>query len=205
MSTTSLLAECQRLWPIAQIVPARKTEVYAVAKRLIEPAAKARYQAISGTTAVPWQVIAVIHEREADQDFDCQLGQGDPLDEVSRHIPRGRGPFFNHPSDPPGQDAFYRAAVDALQNCPPYAARWTNWTAPGACTLLIDYNGDGYERYHNEVSPYIWGATTVEEEGKYVSDGHWSAGVWDTQIGCAAMLKAMMDLDPSIKFAEAAA
>jgi hypothetical protein len=60
-----------------------------------------------------------IHEREASQRWDRQLGQGDPLNQVSTHTPKGRGPFFNHPTDPPGQDAFYRGAVDALTNCPP--------------------------------------------------------------------------------------
>jgi lysozyme family protein len=99
------------------------------------------------------------------------------------------------------QDAFYRAAVDALQNCAPYAARWKDWTAGGTLTLLILYNGTGYEDYHHEISPYDWGATDQEEEGKYTGDGKYSANVWDTQIGCAAMLKAMMALDPSIQFA----
>jgi lysozyme family protein len=154
---------------------------------------------------VPWWVIAVIHECEADQDFNCQLGQGDPLDRPSRHVPRGRGPFFNHPDDPPGQDAFYRGAVDALQNCPPYAAKWTDWSAGGTLTLLELYNGTGYDDYHHEDSPYDWGATDQEEKGKYVGDGQYNPNAWDTQVGCAAMLKAMMVLDPTIEMPEAMA
>jgi hypothetical protein len=36
--------------------------------------------------------------------------------------------------------------------------------------------------------------------GKYVGDGEYSAHAWDTQLGCAAMIKQMMALDPSITF-----
>lgn len=189
------------LWKVAKILPSRQAEVDKVAARLCAPEAKARYQEIEKATGVPWFVIAVIHEREADQDFNDQLGQGDPLNKISKHVPRGRGPFFNHPDDPPLQDAFYRGAVDALTNCPPYAARWKDWTAGGALTLLVLYNGTGYFDYHNEPSPYDWGATDQERWGKYVGDGQYSAHVWDSQIGCAAMLKSMMVLDPSITFA----
>src|ERR1700748_3068723 len=98
----ALKAKYAALFEKAQILPARLNEVNKVAARLVRPAAKARYQVISQTTGVPWFVIAVIHEREADQDFTRQLGQGDPLNQVSRHVPRGRGPWFDHPNDPPG-------------------------------------------------------------------------------------------------------
>lgn len=191
-------------WAQCQILPNRQHEVASVARRLCDADARARYQAIALATNVPWFIIAVIHEREAGgpPHFDKQLGQGDPLIAVSRHVPRGRGPFLNHPDDAPLQDAFFRGAVDALVNCPPQAARWTDWSAGGALTILELYNGTGYEDYHNEPSPYDWGATSIEQRGKYVADGKWSATVWDTQVGCAAMLKAMMAIDPSIAFAD---
>jgi lysozyme family protein len=199
-----LTAANEALWKIAKILPSRQAEVTAVAKRLCAAEAKTRYQAISAATGVPWFIIAVIHEREASQNFNCQLGQGDPLDQISRHVPRGMGPYLNHPNDPPGQDAFYRCAVDVLKNSAPFAARWTDWTAGGSLTLLILYNGTGYYFYHHEASPYDWGATDQEQRGKYIGDGKYSALAWDTQIGCAAMLKEMMVLDTSIEFAKAA-
>lgn len=191
-------------WQTCQITPKRQAEVSAVASRLAAPAAKARYQAIEKATGVPWAVVAVIHEREANQNWNAQLGQGDPLNQVSRHVPRGRGPFLFHPGDVPGNDAFQRGAVDALMNCPPQAGHWTDWTIGGALTLLILYNGVGYEAYHAEPSPYDWGATSIEQRGKYTGDGSFDASVWDVQIGCAAMLKGMMAIDPSIQFAVAA-
>lgn len=193
----ALTAANEALWKIAKILPSRLAEVNRVAVRLCAPAAKSRYQEIALTTGVPWFIIAVIHEREASQDFNCQLGQGDPLNQVSRHIPRGRGPFTAHD----GHDEFYWGAVDALENCQPYPARWKDWSAGGSLTLLITYNGTGYWFYHNhEPSPYDWGATDQEVRGKYTADGQFSSVAWDTQIGCAAMLKAMMLIDPTIKF-----
>ena len=196
----ALIARNEALWAKAKILPNRLTEVQKVAARLCAPTAKARYQEITNATGVPWFIIAVIHEREASQDFTKQLGQGDPLNQPSRHVPRGRGPFFNHPNDPPLQDAFYRGAIDALENCPPYAARWKDWSAGGCLTLTTLYNGTGYEDFHHENSPYDWGATDQEQRGKYVGDGNFDLNAWDTQVGCAAMLKAMVAIDSSIQF-----
>jgi len=204
MTTAQLIVKNAGLWQKATILPGRAAEVHAVAVRLCAPVAKARYLLISTATGVPWFVIAVIHEREASQNFFCSIAQGDPLDKPSRHVPRGRGPFFNHPTDLPGQDAFYRGALDALDNCAPYATKWKDWTAGGALTLLELYNGTGYDDYHNEDTPYDWGATSEEQRGKYTGDSQFDPGSWDTQIGCAAMIKAMQALDPSVVFATAA-
>src|SRR5450631_3672478 len=81
-----------------------------VARRLL--AAKARYQTVAARTGVPWFVIAVIHEREASQDWAGSLAQGDPWNRVSVHVPAGRGPFRS----------WEEAAVDALVNCTPHTA-----------------------------------------------------------------------------------
>lgn len=86
-----------------------------VAKRLV--AAKGRYQAVAARTGVPWPFIAVVHEREASQNWRTQLGQGDPLDMVSVHVPRGRGPF----------KTWEDGAYDALVNCSPFASRNKDW------------------------------------------------------------------------------
>lgn len=185
-----LIQQNTQRWAKCEVLPARCVAARTVALRLVAPIAKERYQAVGQVTHVPWWAIAVIHQREADQDWSANIAQGDPFDKISRHVPRGRGPF----------KSWHDAAVDALTKCAPFAARWTNWTAGGALTILELYNGTGYEDYHHEASPYIWGATNLEEEGKYVGDGEYSAKVWDTQLGCAAMLKKMMELDSTIQF-----
>ena len=183
----------QMRWNKCVITPSRLAEVNIIARNLVSSLAKARYQDISELTKVPWWVIAVIHERECSQNWMGGLAQGDPWNQVSIHQPRGIGPF----------KSFQDAAVYALTRAPPYAARWSDWSAGGTLTLLEQYNGLGYEQY-NEPSPYNFGATNIEQPGKYIADGRYSATTWDTQLGCAAMLKAMMVLDPSIKFDGAA-
>jgi lysozyme family protein len=191
----ALTARNAARWANAVLV--RAPEFGPVAKRLC--AAKARYQTISDATGVPWFAIAVIHEREASQRFDRQLGQGDPLNQVSTHDPAGRGPFFDHPNDPPGQDAFYRGALDALTDCEPYAARWRDWSAGGTMTLLEQYNGLGYAA-KGLPSPYVWSGTDQYRSGKYVADHVFDPNVVDSQLGCAGLIKAMMAIDPTIAF-----
>ena len=158
---------------------------------------------------MPWWFIAITSEREygpdrhGNQRWNCQLGQGDPLNAPSIHIPKGMGPYLDHPGDTtPGNDAWTRCCLEVLIDSAPNAALWTDWSIGGALTLWILDNGIGYEKYHDEPSPYDWGATTIEQRGKYSGDRQFSANMWDTQIGCAAMLMGMMAIDPSITFTE---
>src|SRR6186713_958744 len=160
-----------------------------VARRLIAPNAKARYQPVSAKTGVPWAVIAVIHERECSQDWAGSLAQGDPWNRISVHVPAGRGPFRS----------WEDAAIDALVNCNPLAARNKDWSIGGTLTMLEQYNGLGYAS-RGRPSPYIWSGTDQYSSGKYVRDGVYDPNVVDTQPGCAGLLMAMMVLDPSITF-----
>lgn len=190
LTVPQLIAENAARWGACKILPVRGAEANKVARRLCATIAKDIYLDIAQRTGVPWFVIAVIHEREAGGDFSRSLAQGDPWNAVSWHVPKGRGPFAN----------FAAAAIDALTECPPHAALWKDWTAGGALTLLEEYNGLGYEEYHAEASPYIWGGTDQQQRGKYIGDHLFDASRWDSQLGCAALLKAMMALDPSVKF-----
>src|SRR5262249_20516681 len=74
----------------------------------------------------------------------------------------------------------------------------SDWTLEKSLQWQEKYNGWGYF-YRGIPSPYVWGATSVQQPRKFVSDGVWSSTTMDRQIGCAAMLKGMMALDPSIK------
>jgi hypothetical protein len=74
--------------------PKRQAEVNGVVVRLVAPAAKARYQAVSkAVCATPdrWPVVAVINEREAGGRWDRQLGRGDPWRSLDP-CPVGEGP-----------------------------------------------------------------------------------------------------------------
>lgn len=164
-----------------------------LARHLVAPNAKARYQAVSAKTGVPWAVIAVIHHRECSQDWSGSLAQGDPWSRVSVHVPAGRGPFRS----------WEEAAIDALVNCAPYAARNRDWSIGRTLTKLEQYNGLGYAA-RGRPSPYIWSGTDQYRSGKYVRDGVYDPNVVDRQPGCAGLLLAMMALDPSITFPDAA-
>lgn len=161
----------------------------AVAKHLVSSDAKPQYQAVAAKTGVPWAAIAVIHEREASQDWKGSLAQGDPWNRVSVHVPAGRGPFAS----------WEDAAIDALRNCPPYAARNKDWSIGGTLTVLEEYNGLGYAS-HGAPSPYVWSGTDQYRSGKYVRDGVYDPNAVDSQLGCAGLLMAMMVLDRSIDF-----
>lgn len=158
-----------------------------VAERLIQQEAKTHYEMVAAATGVPWFVIAVIHEREASQSWRANLAQGDPWNTVSIHVPRGRGPFTS----------WNAAAVDALKNCAPYAAKWNDWSIGGLLTLLEEYNGLGYAM-RGTASPYVWASTDQYKSGKYIADGHFDPSAIDHQLGCAALLARMRIADHTI-------
>ncbi|HEX3708578.1 MAG TPA: hypothetical protein VHV56_01685 [Pseudolabrys sp.] len=180
-----LIARNAARWRTAKLT--RGPELAAVAARLA--AAKSRYRQIERATGVPWFITAVIHEREAAQDFSKSIAQGDPWNKASTHEPRGRGPFTS----------FEAAAHDALVNCAPYAAHWNDWSAGGALTLLELYNGLAYAD-HGQASPYVWSGTDQYVRGKVLVDHGPIEPVVDKQLGCAGLIIAMQALDPTIVF-----
>ena len=185
MSNAALAAANAARWSKAKLTRAPAFD--AVARRLV--AGKARYQAISATTGVPWFVIAVIHQREASQDWKANIAQGDPWNAPSRHVPIGRGPF----------QSFESAAVDALTKCPPFAGSNKDWSVGGTLALLEAYNGLGYAT-KGLPSPYIWSGTDQYSRGKYVADHVFDPNVVDVQLGCAGLILAMQAVDATIRF-----
>lgn len=184
---TALKAANAQRWRAMNVDANLLSVVDKVAERLVAAAAKSQYAAVSAATGVPWFVIAVIHEREASQSWKASLAQGDPWNKVSIHVPAGRGPF----------GSWQEAAVDALKNCDPHAANWTDWTAGGALTLLERYNGLGYAA-RSKPSPYVWASTNQYVKGKYIADGHYDPEAVDHQLGCAALLNRMASMDATV-------
>lgn len=138
-------------------------------------------------TGVAWQAIACMHYRESSLNFNTQLGQGDPLNRVSVHVPKGRGPF----------KSFEDGAYDALVNCAPYAARIHDWSIPFALTTLEMYNGLGYAR-HGVPSPYVWSGMSPYHSGKYVADGVYDPNTVDKQLGVAGIIKLLPAVTASV-------
>jgi len=167
-------------WENAELT--RAYEFVPVARRLV--AAKIRYKSVEAKTGVPWFFIAVTHQRESSQRWDRSLAQGDPWDRISTHVPKGRGPFTS----------WEAAAIDALVNCSPYAARNKDWSVGGLLTMLEQYNGLGYAN-KGIPSPYVWSGTDQYERGKYVADGVFDRNAVDKQLGCAGLILAMKELE----------
>lgn len=156
------------------------------AERII--ANKTRYQIVEAKTGVPWYWIGPTHYREADLDFTTQLAQGDPLDKISTHVPRGQGPYF-------GDDAWERAALIALEDHG--LTKVIDWRLEKLLYWWESYNGWGYFN-HGVPSAYVWAGTSIYDSGMYVSDNNWSSIAKDRRVGCAAILKCLAETDPSI-------
>jgi lysozyme family protein len=163
---------------------ARVAEVMATAKRLTTT--KLRYQAAEKNTGAPWYLIACLHERESGADFNTYLGNGDLLSRPTRNVPAGRGPFGSWEAG--AADALKYDGLTLVQD----------WRLEKILYYAERFNGWGYAN-RSLPSPYVWGATSIQVRGKYVSDGQWSSAAWDMQIGVAAMLAAMTHLDASVR------
>lgn len=168
----------------AMHIPADKGPLFkAVADRLVFN--KPRYEAVAKALKtkgydIPWEFIAVTHQREASGNFNSYLGNGQPLNKKTTIVPKGRGPF----------SSWEEGAIDALVYAPPYAAKNTDWTISGTLNKLEEYNGLGY-RQMGVPSPYLWAGTDQYSKGKYVADHVYDPNHVDTQLGTAGLLKFM--------------
>src|SRR5690554_2342399 len=156
----------------------RSTQINAQAERII--ASRARYEAVSKATGVPWDVIGVIHYRESSLNFAGVLHNGQKIIGTGKKttlVPKGRGPF----------STWEQAAIDALTNCHPHLAKNKDWSLGTTLDLLEKYNGLGY-RNRGLPSPYLWAGTDQYQKGKYVADGKYDANHVDQQLGVAAIL-----------------
>jgi lysozyme family protein len=166
-----------------QVHPSLLHEALGVANRLL--AHKSRYDAVSAKTGVPWFLIAALHERESSGDFETYLGDGEPLDRVTHLVPANRGPFKN----------FEDGAFDALVH--EGFDKITDWSLGSVLAHAEMYNGLGY--FNRGVpSPYVWAGSDKYVRGKYASDGVYSSGLVDTQLGVAVIIKALAALVPDL-------
>ncbi len=171
------------LWTKVEVT--RAVEAKRAAERILR--FKKRYQAVEGATGVPWYWIAVVHMRESNNSFDGVLHNGDTIigiGELTTHVPKGRGPFAS----------WGEAVIDALQF--KKLDRIGDWPIERVLYEMERYNGWGYFGKIN--SPYVWGGTSLQQRGKYLADGKYDPNHTDKQLGTAAALKQLMELDGSI-------
>lgn len=135
-----------------------------------------RYQFIQKETGVPWQLVAGIHGLEASFRFDACFANGDPLNKVTTHVPKGRGPFLT----------WEASAIDELQRHHTDAIH--HWTIPLCLQFGERWNGLGHLRKHPDVNtPYLWSFTNLYTKGKYVADGKYDPNAVSKQVGVAAL------------------
>lgn len=139
------------------------------------------YDRIAAFTKVPWWFTGPIHYRESALNLGTYLGNGQLLGHMTTIAPKGRGPFF-------GPNAFFDGAVDAYRLL--HFDKVVDWGIGNALYLAEEWNGEGYH-LHGIPSPYVWGGTNIQVPGKYISDGRFAAGVWDIQLGVAAIIKGL--------------
>lgn len=174
------------LWRRATVRPECHADAKAVAERALRD--RARYQAIESKTGVPWFWIACIHDRESGGDFRGVLHNGEHIIGTGRKtslVPAGRGPFAT----------WEEAAIDALTFDKVAAIR--DWSIERCLYQFEAYNGWGYTT-RGVNSPYVWAGTSLQEPGKFTSDRHFDPSAMDTQLGCAAVLKLLAELDADV-------
>lgn len=167
----------------------RSTQINAQAAKIAQN--RFRYEAVARDTGVPWDVIGVIHYRESSGDFKGVLHNGQKIIGTGKKttlVPKGRGPF----------STWEEAAIDALVNAPPYAARNKDWSIGGTLDILERYNGLGY-RNKGLPSPYLWAGTDQYTKGKYVADGKYDPNHVDQQLGVAPILMKLREAKPVIQ------
>lgn len=179
-SYATLAPEYQKLWDTMKIIQdARELQ------RLTDKINKHVdvYKEVEKSTGVPWQLIAVIHIREAgEQDIGVWKGalhNGEKIIGTNRKtkiVPANRGPF----------PTWKLAAEDAVRI--KGFDKITAWPVSRMLWALEPYNGYGY-RNKGIRSPYLWASTNHEQKGKYIRDHVFDPNVEDTQIGAAALLK----------------
>lgn len=179
------------LWDKATVKPEHIAGALEICNKRIIPA-KSRYLAVEKATGVPWWWIACTDTRESDNNPRTHLHNGDPLSGYTYHVPAGR-PKVAH--GPPF--TWSESAIDAITMPPHNLALVKFWSVERGSFEWERYNGEGYIR-QNENSPYVYGWTTEQEWGKYVSDGRYERGAWDNQAGTVALVKVLATLDADV-------
>ncbi len=179
-------------WKDCVVRDDRVAEVQAVARKIV--ANRPRYEPISKATGVPWYVIGIIHSLECSLSFRKHLHNGDSLEKKTWQRPAKRPDVPIWP--PQGEDPFVASAIDALTMKGKEFHKIKDWSVERIAYVLETYNGFGYVP-RGIASPYLWSFTTQYRSGKYVADGVWSKAAVSQQCGGMALLKALMEIDPT--------
>lgn len=169
---------------MAHLSITRPHDVDIAAKRVL--ANITRYKAAVAGTTIPAAFIGALDLRESNCNPNLGLGQGDPWNQVSRHVPAGFGPF-------PSWSAAARFYIhyDHLDN------NTQPWSIEYECWKGEAWNGFG-PRAHGKATGYLWSGTNIYTGGKYVADGVWDPNTSDIQLGIIPVILRLGQLDASL-------
>lgn len=187
-SFDTLKPEYAALWASSQVKEKYRSEVMSAARKIM--AGRARYERIAQRTGVPWYVTGIMHAMECGCDFNRHLHNGDSLERRTRQVPAGR------PLTGEAPFSFEDSAVDALTMPGKCFDKITDWSIERIAYTLETMNGWGY-RGKGVNSAYLWSYTNQYSGGKYVADHVWSATAISGQPGGMAILKALIEIDPT--------
>lgn len=181
--TSALREEYARLFDACTVREASRSVIEDIVVRIV--ANRARYEAVSTRTGVPWFVVAVIHAKEASLRFTRHLHNGDPLTARTVHVPAGR---------PPGEPPF--TWEDSAEDALAYDGftAWRDWSIAGTLYKLEGYNGWGYRAHHPDVlTPYLWSGSNHYTRGLYVEDGRFDPDAVSRDPGAAVVLRRLRE------------
>ena len=150
---------------------------------------RAKYEAVEKATQVPWYVVAALHMRESNFNFDKHLHNGDPLSARTVHVPA------NRPDQGSPPFTWEESAIDAMHL--EGLANQHDWSVGATFFRMERWNGLGYRNRDNicmpvNASPYIYSGTIYYTHGKFVADGKIDMSTVDRQLGAMPFLK-MLD------------
>ena len=129
---------------------------------------------------VPWEVIAVLHNKEGGSKKERQILNGQKWSQMTTMIPVGLGPWESFE-----ESCAYAFATRDLPEV---------WTIENTLYFLEAWNGFGYSLYHRESvgeTPYLWSFSQHYKGGLYVSDGKFDKKAVAKSIGAAVMLSSL--------------
>jgi lysozyme family protein len=176
---------------LAMMGVTRPQAVNVAAQKILKSENISRYMNAGSALHVPAAFIGALDYRESDCNPMLGLGQGDPWNRVSIHVPRGFGPF----PDWVAAAKFY-GHYDHLDDST------SSWMMEYACWKGEVWNGFG-PRAHGRRTGYLWSGTSLYDPpqgqgGKYVADGKWSGGTVDQQIGIIPVILRIGQLYPNL-------
>lgn len=112
------------------------------------------YEEVGLKTGIPWHVICCIHAKEASLDLNKGLSNGQPWNQVTTMVPRGRGPF----------NSFQESAIDSIIYDGLHLIK--RWSVEYILWSSERYNGWGFAN-RNLPSPYLWSGSNKYTKGLF--------------------------------------